>query len=91
MRAAGLGWDIQVLLYSDYTVQIKRQISHNWYFFLRYGTMHVVATNIILWILVLVKETLDEIGEIEEEVVKSQKRMAAHHHVSIVSIHRSLS
>ena len=53
--------------------------------------MHVVATNIILWIKVLVKETLDEIGEIEEEVVKSQKRMAAHHHVSIASIHRSLS
>ena len=43
--------------------------------------MHLVATNIILWIRTLVKETLDEIGEIEEEQVKSQLRMAAHHPV----------
>jgi hypothetical protein len=33
----------------------------------RYGTMHVVATNIILWIRTLVKESLEEISEAEEE------------------------
>jgi hypothetical protein len=29
--------------------------------------MHVAATNIILWIRTLVKETLEEIMEVEEE------------------------
>jgi hypothetical protein len=29
--------------------------------------MHVVATNIVLWIRTLVKETLEEIAEFEEE------------------------
>lgn len=43
--------------------------------------MHVVATNIILWIRTLVKETLDDIGEIEEEIIKSQLRLAARHPV----------
>jgi hypothetical protein len=43
--------------------------------------MHVAATNIILWIRTLVKETLSEIGEIEEEQIKSQRRMALRHPV----------
>jgi hypothetical protein len=32
----------------------------------RYGTMHVVATNIVLWIRTLIKETMEEITEISE-------------------------
>lgn len=33
----------------------------------KYGTMHIVATNIILWIRTLIKESLEEIAEIEHE------------------------
>ena len=28
----------------------------------RYGTMHIVATNIILWIRTLIKETMEEVS-----------------------------
>ena len=33
----------------------------------RYGTMHVVATNIVLWIRTLIKETMEEVSEIGEQ------------------------
>jgi hypothetical protein len=32
--------------------------------------MHVVGTNIILWIRTLIKESLEEISEVEEEHTK---------------------
>ena len=35
--------------------------------FCRYGTCHVVATNIILWLRTLIRESLEEISEVEEE------------------------
>jgi hypothetical protein len=38
----------------------------------RYGTMHVVATNIILWIRTLIKETLEEVSEIGEKHLKKE-------------------
>ena len=40
------------------------------YFFFaifRVGIMHVVATNIIIWIRTLIKESLEEINEYENE------------------------
>ena len=42
--------------------------------------MHVVATNIILWIRTLVKESLEEIAEIEEEHHKEEN--GPHHRSS---------
>jgi hypothetical protein len=42
--------------------------------------MHVVATNIILWIRTLIKETLEEISEIEEE---HQKEEEAHLNITV--------
>jgi hypothetical protein len=41
--------------------------------------MHVVATNIILWIRTLVKESLEEIAEIEEEHHKGKEEGEPHH------------
>ena len=35
--------------------------------FSRFGTMHVFCTNVILWIRTLIKESLLEIDESEEE------------------------
>ena len=39
----------------------------------RYGTMHVTATNIILWIRTLIKETMEEVSEIGEEHEKIER------------------
>ena len=41
--------------------------------------MHVAATNIILWIRTLVKETLEEIIEVEEERMKKAEHETDHH------------
>ena len=52
--------------------------------------MHVVATNIILWLRTLVKESLEEIAEIEEEHKREQEHMhdaeRIHHSVNIFQI-----
>ena len=37
------------------------------------GTMHIVATNIIVWIRTLIKESLHEITESEEEAHKVEQ------------------
>ena len=42
-------------------------------FYFRMGTMHVVATNIILWIRTLIKESLEEIEEFEIEEIEKMK------------------
>ena len=44
--------------------------------------MHVVATNIVLWLRTLVKETLEEISEIEEEHHEGQEHHSVTHRVS---------
>jgi len=44
--------------------------------------MHVVATNIILWIRTLVKESLEEIAEIEEEHHKEEEEGPHHRSVN---------
>ncbi len=36
---------------------------------IRLGTMHIVATNIIIWIRTLIKESMEEIEEYEVEEV----------------------
>ncbi len=48
--------------------------------------MHVAATNLILWIRTLVKETLEDIGEVEEERVKNEERRAMLHPVSTIHV-----
>jgi hypothetical protein len=48
--------------------------------------MHVAATNLILWIRTLVKETLEDIGEVEEERVKNEERRAMLHPVSNIHV-----
>ncbi len=51
--------------------------------------MHVVATNIILWIRTLVKESLEEIAEIEEEHHKEEEEGPHHRSVNeTVSVKR---
>ena len=51
-------------------------------FLLRFGMMHVIATNIILWLRTLFKETLDELSEVEEEILMDQE----HHPLSVKKI-----
>ena len=36
-------------------------------FSFRFGTKHIVATNIILWLRTLIKESVEEIIELQEE------------------------
>ena len=45
----------------------------------RYGTMHVVATNIVLWIRTLIKETMEEVTEIGEQ--HSMKESKSEHYM----------
>lgn len=45
----------------------------------RYGTMHVVATNIVLWIRTLIKETMEEVSEIGEQ--HSMKESKSEHYM----------
>ena len=40
--------------------------------------MHIVATNIILWIRTLIKETMEEVTEIGEKHLK--KELTIHHY-----------
>ena len=40
--------------------------------------MHVAATNIILWIRTLVKETIEEITEAEEQHLQKLERQHEH-------------
>ena len=40
--------------------------------FCRLGTMHVFCTNLIIWIRTLIKESLMEIDETEEEAHKHE-------------------
>ena len=56
------------------------------FFFFRYGTMHVVATNIILWIRTLIKESLEEISEIEAEHLEEKEAKALNETVNTVGI-----
>ena len=46
--------------------------------------MHVVATNIILWIRTLIKESLEEIAEIEAEHLEEKKAIAHNETVKTV-------
>ena len=41
----------------------------------RIGTMHVVATNIVIWIRTLIKESLEEIEEYEVELPKHMESL----------------
>ena len=45
--------------------------------------MHVAATNIILWIRTLVKETIEEITEVEEEHLNKMEHEHEHGHETV--------
>ena len=67
-------------MHLEFTLYDITEIKFIYVFFFaifRVGIMHVVATNIIIWIRTLIKESLEEINEyeIEENAERSSSSM----------------
>lgn len=63
---------------SDIIEFFKDEQSSKSFWIFRFGTMHVFATNLILWIRTLTQETLEEITEIGSRHLRHLRAVRLH-------------